>query len=57
MVSGVSDCDSKILDADLAEDLVVDGETYRCVKSFDYLGDTLDGDGGMDRSCCWEIPW
>ena len=26
-------------------DLVVDGETYGCVKSFCYLGDTLDGDG------------
>ena len=27
---------------DLAEDLMVDGETYECVKSFCYLGDTLD---------------
>ena len=25
---------------------MVDGETYECVKSFCYLGDTLDGDGG-----------
>ena len=25
---------------------MVDGETYGCVKSFCYLGDTLDGDGG-----------
>ena len=24
---------------------MVDGETYGCVKSFCYLGDTLDGDG------------
>ena len=24
---------------------MVDGETYGCVKSFYYLGDTLDGDG------------
>ena len=24
---------------------MVDGETYRCVKSFCYLGDTLDGNG------------
>ena len=24
---------------------MVDGETYECVKSFCYLGDTLDGDG------------
>ena len=27
---------------------MVDGETYGCVKSFCYLGDTLDGDGGAD---------
>ena len=26
--------------------LMVDGETYECVKGFCYLGDTLDGDGG-----------
>ena len=25
---------------------MLDGETYECVKSFCYLGDTLDGDGG-----------
>ena len=25
---------------------MVDGETYGCVKSFCYLGDTLDGDDG-----------
>ena len=28
--------------------MVVDGEAYGCVKSFCYLGDTLDGDGGVD---------
>ena len=28
---------------DLAGDLVVDGEMYGCVKSFCYLGYTLDG--------------
>ena len=28
--------------------LMVDGETYGCVKSFCYLGDTLDRDGGAD---------
>ena len=39
-------CDRTIQEADVAEDLVVDGETYGCVKSFCYLGDTLDGDGG-----------
>ena len=27
---------------------MVDGETYGCVKSFCYLGDTLDGDGGEE---------
>ena len=27
---------------------MVDGETYECVESFCYLGDTLDGDGGAD---------
>ena len=37
-----------IQEADLAEDLMVDGETYECVKSFCYFGDTLDGDGGAD---------
>ena len=39
-------CDGTIQEADLAGVLVVDGETYGCVKSFSYLGDTLDGDGG-----------
>ena len=27
---------------------MVDGETYECVKSFCYRGDTLDRDGGAD---------
>ena len=27
-------CDGTIQEADLAEDLLVDGETYGCVKSF-----------------------
>ena len=27
---------------------MVDRETYECVKSFCYLGDTLHGDGGAD---------
>ena len=39
-------CDGTIQEADLAEDLIVDGETYGYVKSFCYLGDTLDGDDG-----------
>ena len=37
-------CDGTIQEADLAEDLMV----YGCVKSFYYLGDTLDEDGGAD---------
>ena len=37
-----------IQEDDQAEDLIVDGETYGCVKSFCYLGDTLNGDGGED---------
>ena len=36
-------CNATIQEVDLAEDLMVDGETYECVKSFCYLGDTLDG--------------
>ena len=35
-----------IQEADLAEDLMVGGETYGCVKRVCYLGDSLDGDGG-----------
>ena len=34
---------------------MVDGETYGCVKSFCYLGDTLDGDGGADRAATVRI--
>ena len=41
-------CDSTIQETDLAEDLVVDGETYGCVKRFCYQGDTLDRDVGAD---------
>ena len=39
-------CDGTIQEADIAVDLVVHRETYACVKSFSYLGNTLDGDGG-----------
>ena len=39
-------CDGTIPEANLAEDLIMDGETYVCIKSFCYLGDTLVGDGG-----------
>ena len=48
-------CDGTIQEVDLAEDLMVDGETYECVKSFCYLGDTLDGDGGADLSATSRI--
>ena len=43
-------CDGTIQEVDLAEDLMVDGEMYEYVKSFCYLGDTLDGDGGADHA-------
>ena len=39
----------------LAEDLTVDGETYECVKSFCYLGDTLDRDGGANLAATVRI--
>ena len=48
-------CNRTIQEADLAEDLMVDGETHECVKSFDYLGDTLDGDGGADLAATARI--
>ena len=44
-----------IQEVDLAEDLMVDGETYECVKSFCYLRDTLDGDGGDERSSVCQL--
>ena len=34
---------------------MVDGETYEWVKSFCYLGDTLDGDGGVDLAATARI--
>ena len=48
-------CDGTIQEVDLAEDLVVDGDTFECVKSFCYLGDTLDGDGGADLAATARI--
>ena len=48
-------CDGTIQEYYLDEDLVVDGETYECVKSFCYLGDTLDGDGGVDLAATARI--
>ena len=47
--------DGTVQGADLADDLVVDGETYGCVKSFCYLRDTLDGDGGADLAATASI--
>ena len=40
---------------DLAKDLVVDNKTCGCVKSFCYLGNTLDGDGGSDLAATARI--
>ena len=37
-------CDSAVQQADLAEDLVVDGETLGCVNILCYLEDTLGGE-------------
>ena len=37
-VSCVDDVMGQSRKLDLAEDLMVDGETYECVKSFCYLG-------------------
>ena len=48
-------CDGIIQEVDLAEDLMVDGETYGCVKNFYYLRDTLDGDGGADLAATARI--
>ena len=48
-------CDRTIQEVDLAEDLMVDGETYGRVKNFCYLGDTLDGDGGANLAATARI--
>ena len=40
-------CDGTIQEADLAEDTMVNGETYGCVRSVCYLADTINGDGGV----------
>ena len=34
---------------------MVTAETYECVKSFCYLGDTLDGYGGADLAATARI--
>ena len=36
-------CDGTIPEANIAENLVVDGETYWCVNSFCFVWDTVDG--------------
>ena len=41
-------CDGTNQEGDIAEDQLVDGETYECVNSVCYLGDIVDGDGGTD---------
>ena len=48
-------CDGTIQEADLAEDLMMEGETYGCVQSFCYLGDTLDGNGRADHATTGRI--
>ena len=48
-------CDGTIQEVDLAEDLMVDGETYECVKSFCYRGDTHNEDGGADLAATARI--
>ena len=48
-------CDGTIQEVDLADDLMVDGETYEYVKSFCYLGDTLDADVGADLAATARI--
>ena len=40
--------DTTTQEADLTEDLVVDGETFGCVNIFCYLAVSLDVDGGLD---------
>ena len=52
---GCRRCGGTILEVDLAEDLMVDGETYECVESFCYLGDTLGGDAGADLAATARI--
>ena len=44
MVVGVRD--DTILEANIDENLVVDGEIYGCVKSLCFVWNTVDGYGG-----------
>ena len=50
-------CDGTIQEVDLVEDLVVDGETYGCVESLCYLGDTLDGGANLTATARIRIGW
>ena len=50
-------CDGTIQEADLAEDLMVDGETYGCVKSCCYLGDTFDGEADLAATARIRNGW
>ena len=47
--------DGTTQEADLDGNLVVNGETYGCVKSCCYLGATLDGDGRADLAATARI--
>ena len=46
---------ARVMGVGRQQHLMVDGETYECVKSFCYLGDTLDGDGGADLAATARI--
>ena len=48
-------CDRTIQEADLAGDLVVDGETYACVKSFCYLEDIHSSLARDERSSVCQL--
>ena len=54
---GCKRCDGTIQEADLTQDLVVNEETNGFVKSFFYLGDTLDVDGGSDLAATTRIRY
>ena len=43
-------CDGTIPEANIAENLLVNGEMYGCVISLYFVWDTVDGDGGTHLS-------
>ena len=51
----LNDLTTDLVMANNNNNLMVDGETYECVKSCCYLGDTLDGDGGADLTATARI--